>query len=254
MKRAVIHIIVLLFFTSQFVHAQGLQITGQVNSAEQGTALAGVNVAVKGKPNSNTRTDNQGQFKINIQVGDVLIFSSVGYQSEEKSYRASGHYNIQLSSSSTTLDEVVLIGYGSMKKSDLTGAVTSVKSADLQKTPAAGVDQALQGRAAGVTVNANSGQPGAPAVVRIRGIGTVNDSSPIYVVDGVILSDISFLSPNDVSSTEILKDASATAIYGSRGANGVILISTKKGTAGQTNISVNAYTGIQNRWNKLDLP
>src|SRR5690606_3066253 len=132
-------------------------------------------------------------------------------------------------------------------------AVASVKAEDLKKTPAANLDQALQGRAAGVTVNANSGQPGAAAVVRIRGIGTVNNSSPIYVVDGVILEDISFLSPNDIESTEILKDASATAIYGSRGANGVILVSTKKGKAGKTNISFDTYVGLQNRWNKLDL-
>ncbi|MFZ4724736.1 MAG: SusC/RagA family TonB-linked outer membrane protein, partial [Paludibacter sp.] len=151
------------------------------------------------------------------------------------------------------LDEVVAIGYGTMKKSDLTGAVTSIKSDALQKTPSAGLDQALQGRAAGVTVNANSGQPGAAAVIRIRGIGTVNGSGPIYVVDGMILDNISFLSPNDIESTEILKDASSTAIYGSRGANGVILVTTKKGKEGKSNISFNAYAGIQNRWKQLDL-
>ena len=151
------------------------------------------------------------------------------------------------------LDEVVAIGYGTMRKSDLTGAVSSVKADQLQKTPAAGVDQALQGRAAGVTVNANSGQPGAAAEVRIRGIGTVNNSAPLYVVDGVMVDNITYLSPNDIESTEILKDASATAIYGSRGANGVILITTKKGKEGKANISFNAYVGLQNRWRKLDL-
>ena len=152
------------------------------------------------------------------------------------------------------LEEVVAIGYGVMKKSDLTGSVASVKGDQLKKTPASGLDQALQGLAAGVTVTSNSGQPGAAAQVRIRGIGTVNDSSPIYVVDGVIVSDISYVSPNDIVSTEILKDASATAIYGSRGANGVILVTTKKGgEAGRVNVSFDAYAGVQTRWNKLDL-
>ncbi|HLP05621.1 MAG TPA: TonB-dependent receptor, partial [Paludibacter sp.] len=155
---------------------------------------------------------------------------------------------------SKMLNEVVAIGYGTMKKSDLTGSVASVKADQLQRTPAAGLDQALQGRAAGVTVNANSGQPGAAATIRIRGIGSVmGGSDPIYVVDGMITNNISFLSPNDIESTEILKDASSTAIYGSRGANGVVLVTTKKGKEGKNNISLNVYTGVQNRWNKLDL-
>src|SRR5690606_17913508 len=136
-------------------------------------------------------------------------FSYMGYRSVEVSVNTTGELNLTMDTDATVLDEVVAIGYGTVRRSDLTGAVTSVKAEDLKKTPAANLDQALQGRAAGVTVNANSGQPGAPAVVRIRGIGTVNDSSPIYVVDGVILSDISFLSPNDIETTEILKDASA---------------------------------------------
>ncbi|MBV5343432.1 TonB-dependent receptor plug domain-containing protein, partial [bacterium] len=121
----------------------------------------------------------------------------------------------------------------------------SIKSDALQKTPSAGLDQALQGRAAGVTVNANSGQPGASASIRIRGIGSVmGGSEPIFVVDGMITNNISFLSPNDIESTEILKDASSTAIYGSRGANGVILVTTKKGKEGKNNISLNVYGGF----------
>ena len=151
------------------------------------------------------------------------------------------------------LDEVVAIGYGTVKKSDVTGAITSVKADDLKKTPAANFDQALTGRAAGVVVNANSGRPGAAAEIRIRGVGTLNNPTPIYVVDGVMVEDISFLSPNDIESMEILKDASASAIYGSKGANGVILVSTKKGKAGKMNIYVNASLGIQNRYKKLDL-
>ena len=127
------------------------------------------------------------------------------------------------------LDEVVAIGYGTMKKSDVTGAVSSIKADQLQKTPAAGIDQALQGRAAGVTVNANSGQPGAAAEVRIRGIGTTNNSAPLYVVDGVMLDNITFLSPNDIESTEILKDELATYTSGSRDASCVMLFTSNTG-------------------------
>jgi len=253
MKKSVLLVCALLAFACQLSFAQSFQISGHVYAAGQGEALSGVSVTVKGKSATHSTTDSQGQFKISIQKGDILLFSYVGYHAQEKLFATAGTYSVELEPINKVLDEVVLIGYGSVKKSDLTGAVATVKAEDLQKTPASGVDQALQGRAAGVTVNTNSGQPGAPAIVRIRGIGTVNDSSPIYVVDGVILSDISFLSPNDVTAMEILKDASATAIYGSRGANGVILITTRKGRAGEASISANVYTGIQNRWRKLDL-
>jgi TonB-linked SusC/RagA family outer membrane protein len=140
-----------------------------------------------------------------------------------------------------------------MRKKDLTGAVSSVKAEDLKKTPAASFTQALQGKVAGVTVNASSGQPGQAAEVRIRGIGTINNSSPIYVVDGVVTDNIAFVNPQDIERTDILKDASATAIYGSRGANGVIIITTKSGKNEKGKISLNAYWGFQNRWKKLDL-
>src|SRR5690606_38610741 len=210
-------------------------------------------ISVKGKTSVSTSTDGQGKYHLLLSEPSILIFSYMGYATSELPVDRSGVFNMAMETSVNMLDEVVAIGYGTVRRSDLTGAVASIKAEDLKKTPAANLDQALQGRAAGVTVNANSGQPGAPAVVRIRGIGTVNDSSPIYVVDGVILSDISFLSPNDIETTEILKDASATAIYGSRGANGVILVTTKKGRSGRTNISFDSYFGVQNRWNQLDL-
>ncbi|MDE7120089.1 MAG: SusC/RagA family TonB-linked outer membrane protein, partial [Muribaculaceae bacterium] len=156
--------------------------------------------------------------------------------------------------SSNMLDEVVAIGYGTVKKSDLTGSVSSVASDKLQKTPSASLANALQGQAAGVTVNSLTGRPGASAEVRIRGVGTVNGASPIYVVDGVIVDDISFVSPADIESTEILKDASAAAIYGSRGANGVVLVTTKSGRkADRANISFDMYVGWENRHKKLDV-
>ncbi|MDD3079819.1 MAG: TonB-dependent receptor [Paludibacter sp.] len=244
---------ILFLIAAQFIGAQTLKVSGVVKAADDGYPLPGVNVVIQGVAGQGTITDLDGKYTINVTSGKSLIFKYVGYKDQVVAVKQGGTINVVLQTDSKMLEEVVAIGYGTMKKSDLTGAVVSVKSDALQKTPAAGLDQALQGRAAGVTVNANSGQPGAAAEIRIRGIGTLNNSAPIYVVDGVMVSDITFLSPNDIESTEILKDASATAIYGSRGANGVILITTKKGKEGKSVISFNAYWGVQNRWRKLDL-
>lgn len=250
MKKTVL--LLINFFLFQFAYSQNMQVNGNIKS-EEGETLPGVTVLVKGT-NIGTISDFDGNFSINIAKGQTLVFSYIGFKTIEKVIKTEAILNILMESDAQMLDEVVAIGYGTMKKSDLTGSIASVAASDLQKTPASGLDQALQGRAAGVTVNANSGQPGAAAEVRIRGIGTVNNSAPIYVVDGVIVDDISFLSPSDIESTEILKDASSTAIYGSRGANGVILVTTKKGSSeGRINVSLNAYVGFQNRWNKLDL-
>lgn len=235
------------------LHGQNKPIGGTVTSEEDNLPLIGVMVVVEGNSKQATITDFDGNYSINAPSNGKLVFSYIGYKTQTVEIKGQSKIDVELKNDALMLDEVVAIGYGSMKKSDLTGAVASIKADQLQKTPASGIDQALQGRAAGVTVNANSGQPGAAAEVRIRGIGTINDSSPIYVVDGLIVGDISFLSPNDIESTEILKDASSTAIYGARGANGVILITTRKGKEGKTKISVNSYIGIQNRWNKLDL-
>ncbi|MBO4605951.1 MAG: TonB-dependent receptor [Bacteroidales bacterium] len=227
-------------------------VTGVVTASSDGYPLPGVAVMVKGTSRGVT-TDFDGNYSIQAARGETLVFSCIGYAEKEVAVNSES-INVALDEDSIMLEEVVAIGYGVVKKSDLTGSVASVKGEQLQKTPAAGLDQALQGVTAGVTVNASSGQPGAAAEVRIRGIGTVNNSSPIYVVDGVIVDNINYLSTSDIASTEILKDASATAIYGSRGANGVILVTTKKGsTDGTVNVSFDAYAGIQNPWRKLDL-
>jgi TonB-linked SusC/RagA family outer membrane protein len=252
MKKTILFLCYL--FVAQLLSAQNWQVSGVVTAAEDGLPLPGVSVSVTGAKNMATITNFEGKYTINVPKGKSLTFSYIGYKAEVKQVTAGGSMNVVLESDSKMLNEVVAIGYGTMKKSDLTGSVASVKADQLQRTPAAGLDQALQGRAAGVTVNANTGQPGAAATIRIRGIGSVmGGSDPIFVVDGMITNNISFLSPNDIESTEILKDASSTAIYGSRGANGVILVTTKKGKEGKNNISLNVYTGVQNRWNKLDL-
>lgn len=235
------------------VFAQDYEVKGVVTDKQDNLPLVGVNVVIKGTTQG-VVTDVNGNYQLKVPSGAVLQFSFIGYASQEITVIKPATLHVALVSDSKMLDEFVAVGYGSIKKSDLTGSVASVSADKLRQAPVSGIDQALQGRAAGVTVNANSGQPGSQATIRIRGVGTINNSDPIYVVDGVILDNISFLSPGDIASTEILKDASATAIYGSRGANGVILITTRKGsTTGDARISFDGYMGVQNRWKKLDL-
>lgn len=252
MLRRVFTVLLTTLMTTALV-AQSFNVTGEVIAADDKLPLMGVNVVVAEVPGQGTITDMDGRYSISVPAGKSLVFRYIGYKEITVAITKAGIVNISMEPDAKMLEEVVAIGYGTMKKSDLTGSVASIKADALQKSPSAGIDQALQGRAAGVTVNANSGQPGAQAEIRIRGIGTVNNSAPIFVVDGTIVENISFLSTNDIESTEILKDASATAIYGSRGANGVILVTTKKGKAGQSNISLNAYFGVQNRWRSLEL-
>ena len=233
------------------IFAQSVTVTGIVMAADEPDPVIGANVMVKGSTNG-TITDFDGNFELQAKVGDVLQVSYMGYQTQEVKVANAGPIRVTLQPDNVQLQEVVAIGYGTMKKSDLTGAVTSVSADQLLKAPVAGLDQALQGRAAGVTVTSNSGQPGEGATIRIRGIGSATgQNDPLYVVDGVITGDIKWLSPSDIKSMEILKDASAAAIYGSRGANGVILITTKSGGEGKMNITFDAYWGIQNRWKKM---
>ena len=233
--------------------AQALTVTGVVMAQDEPDPVIGANVMVKGST-SGTITDFDGNFSLQAKAGDVLQVSFMGYKTQEIKVMNAGPLRVTLVPDNVQLQEVVAIGYGTMKKSDLTGSVTSVSADQLLKAPVSGLDQALQGRAAGVTVTSSSGQPGESATIRIRGIGSaMGGNDPLYVVDGVITGDIKWLSPTDIKSMEILKDASATAIYGSRGANGVILITTKSGSEGKINISFDAYWGIQNRWKKLNV-
>lgn len=235
------------------IWAQSMTVTGIVMAQDEPDPVIGANVMVKGSTNG-TITDFDGNFSINAKAGDVLQVSFMGYKSQEIKVTNAGPVRVTLVPDNVQLQEVVAIGYGTMKKSDLTGAVTSVSAEQLLKAPVSGLDQALQGRAAGVTVTNGSGQPGEGATIRIRGIGSaMGGNEPLYVVDGVITGDIKWLSPTDIKSMEILKDASAAAIYGSRGANGVILITTKSGGEGKINISFDAYWGFQNRWKKMDV-
>ena len=248
-----IFLFTLMALTGLGMWAQNLTVKGVVMAQDEPDPVIGASVMVKGTT-TGTVTDFDGNFELQAKVGDVLQVSFMGYKSQEVKVANAGPIRVTLAPDNVMLQEVVAVGYGTMKKSDLTGAVTSIKADDLLKAPVSGLDQALQGRAAGVTVTSNSGQPGEGATIRIRGIGSaLGGNDPLYVVDGVITGDIKFLAPSDIQSMEILKDASATAIYGSRGANGVIIITTKTGSEGKVNVTFDAYWGFQNRWRKLDL-
>lgn len=195
-----------------------------------------------------TTSDLNGEFVINARNGDILEIHALSYKTK-KAIVSSPVINIEMEDDIFNIEELLVVGYGTIKKSDLTGAVATIKSDELTKNTVLSADQALQGRFPGVQVVSNSGSPGGTTSVNIRGIGTVNDSQPLYVVDGMPVSGISYLNMNDISSLEVLKDASASAIYGSRGANGVILISTRKGKTGESKISFNGYSGVQNMLN-----
>ncbi len=234
------------------LYAQTRSISGTV-ADEKGELLPGVSISVKGTT-VGTNTNAEGRFTLNVPANaNTLVVSFVGMQSKEIPLTSASTYTIALESDSKALDEVVVIGYGSARKSDLTGSVASVKSEQLTQIATPNVTQALQGRVAGVDVTANSGEPGGASRIRIRGVGTINNSDPLYVVDGFQTADISFLAPTDISSMEILKDASATAIYGSRGANGVVLITTKRGRSGPAKFTLDGYAGVQNAWRKQSL-
>ncbi|MGB3074693.1 MAG: TonB-dependent receptor [Chitinophagales bacterium] len=226
----------LLFATGCFfslaANAQNFPVQGTVTGSDDGQPMIGVNVVVKAGT-TGASTDADGHYSLTVASGnDSLVFSYLGYITKSVGIENRGVIDVVLALDVAILDDIVVVGYGTQKKSDLTGAVSSVRGSDLTKIPSSSPLQALQGKVAGVQVTSTSGAPGADPVVRIRGVGTFNNSSPIYVVDGVILDDISFLNSADIQSMEILKDASATAIYGSRGSNGVIIVTTKQGKAG----------------------
>ncbi|WP_430815071.1 SusC/RagA family TonB-linked outer membrane protein [Carboxylicivirga sp. RSCT41] len=244
-RRLMFFALLALLSSAVQVFAQGQKtITGNVVDVT-GESLPGVNVSVKGTTNG-TITDIDGNFTLSVQEADVLLISFIGYKAQEIAVAGQNNFNVILEEDVTDLDEVVVVGYGIQKKSDVTGAISSVKSEELVKRDVASVEQALQGQIAGVTVTQGSGTPGSTPNVTIRGLGSLSNTTPLYVVDGMMMDDISHLNSKDIESTQVLKDASASAIYGSRGANGVIIITTKKGVAGQGKVAFSGYYGVQN--------
>ncbi len=233
---------------------QGVTITGKVTSTEDSEGLPGVNVIVKGTSNG-TVTDIEGNYSLEVPGAEaILVFSSVGYTKQEVVVGSRSKIDLVLLVDLRALDEIVVIGYGTAEKKDVTGAISSVKGEDFKNIPVDGVDKALQGRIAGVQVVPNGGAPGASTSIRIRGAGTVNNSEPLYIVDGIPTSSIDGINPNNIESIEVLKDASASAIYGTRAANGVVIVSTIKGNEGQAlRMNIDMYTGVSNVIKTLDV-
>ncbi len=245
----ILFLLVCLVSMSWGAMAQSQTITGKVTD-EKGEALVGVNIILK-ETSRGTSTNIDGKYTISVPgASSQLTFTSVGYDSKTITVGSQTLINVVLAANAQNLSEVVVIGYGTQRKSDLTGAVSSIKTDQLLERPASSLNQALAGRMAGVQVNNNSGRPGGRTTVRVRGFSSINSSNnPLYVVDGVMLPQgtlnqftnaIDYLNPNDIVSVEVLKDASSTAIYGARGANGVILVTTKKGQSGEGTVTYNS--------------
>jgi len=243
MKNNILFIILLLFVGYSSLIAQ---IGGKVIDYKTKEPIIGANVQIAGTTTGDI-TDVNGNFTIATSEKSVEVeITYIGYVSQKLTLTAGNNPVVELKENAQVLDEVVVIGYGVQKKSDLTGAIASVKATDIQKIPTSTLAQALQGQAAGVEVVRSSGSPGSGTSIRIRGLGTINNSEPLYIVDGLPLDNIDFLSPDDIASIEILKDAASAAIYGSRAANGVVLITTKKGQASSHPIiNFNIYYGSQ---------
>ena len=240
------HIIYSILFALLSLQAMAqVKISGKVTSAQDNSALPAVSIKIKGT-STGTVSDGNGNYSITVpNANAVLIFSYTGFATQDVGVAGRTTVNVQLKEVASNLNEVVVIGYGTAKKSDLTGAVTTVKAEQLLDKPVPNLTQALQGKVAGVDVSVNSNAPGAGAKVRIRGIGSINSNiDPVYVVDGVVGVDPNSINPNDVASIEVLKDASSTAIYGVRGANGIIMVTTKRGKKGPATISYDANTNI----------
>lgn len=238
--------ITFLFLCMNLVsYAQEKMIEGKVVDSETNEILIGATVQVTGTTIA-TITDFNGEFKLMAEDGALLEVKSLGYETASAPAIFDAPMTIQLAPSLNALDEVLLVGYSTQKKSDLTGAVSTVNSSDISALPVGGADQILQGKAAGVTVTQSSGAPGGGINIRIRGVGTINNNNPLYIIDGVPTQNgIDQISPNDIADISVLKDASSAAIYGARAANGVVIITTKKGKKGELKVNINGYTGIQ---------
>ncbi|MBC7922896.1 MAG: TonB-dependent receptor [Ferruginibacter sp.] len=244
-------IFALLFLSSFSVFAQK-KITGKVTDGETKGGVPGAAVVVKGE-NKGTATDAEGNYSLDVPTGSTLVFSSIGYAAQEIAVGNQTVIDVTLAADIKALTEVVVTGYGTQSKRDITGAVATIDAKQLLTTPSTNLGQALQGKVAGVTVG-NENSPGGGVMVRIRGFGTINDNSPLYVIDGVpTKGNLNTLNLNDIESMQILKDASAASIYGSRAGNGVVIVTTKKGKAGKPVFTYDMYYGTQRPGKLLDM-
>ena len=251
MKKARLLSLLLALWVSATAFAQFSGIVGTVTDGN-GEPIIGASVVEKGQPQNGSITNIDGQFAIKVQAGKTLVISYIGFVTQE--VPASSDMTVVLKEDDKTLNEVVVIGYGVQKKSVVTAAIAKVSADDLEGKSPVRVDNALKGLAAGVNVTSSSGQPGASPRVRVRGTGTINNSDPLYIVDGMpIEGGIDFLNPSDIESIEVLKDAASGAIYGARAANGVVLVTTKKGKVGKPSINYNFSQGWQTAWRRRDV-
>ena len=251
MKRILLFMLCWLLLFS--VRAQQRTVTGRVVDKSDDSALPGVSIVIKGTT-SGTTTDSNGSFSLQAGEGDVLTFSFVGYEVVEINVGAQTTINVSMNPSISTLQEIVVIGYGEKSRALLTESIGTVNSEDITKVPVASPDAALQGRVSGVQVTSVDGTPGSPVAVRIRGVGTVGNTQPLFVIDGIpvganddrVTNPLAALNPSDIENISVLKDASAQAVYGVRAANGVVLITTKRGKDGVPKITLDSYYGVQN--------
>lgn len=248
-------IVLALFFLFHFgALAQGLAIQGKVTD-ENGSALPGVTVVLKGTT-TGAATDGTGNYTLTVPSGQengTLVVSFIGYATQEVGINNRSVVNVQLALDAKALEEVVVVGYGTQQKEDLTGAISVIKPAEIQKRQATTVAEAMQGLATGINVR-GGGQPGSEAQIVIRGLKTMSGNGPLYVIDGLITTANRDFNPNDIESIQILKDAAAAAIYGSRAANGVVIITTRKGKEGPMQIEFSAKSSLQTmpRYNLAD--
>lgn len=237
--------LLLIFIPLSFVvYSQGVEVTGTVTSAEDELPIIGATIAIDGT-GKGTITDLDGNFSIEVEDGEVIVISYVGMVPQRIPFTGQTELNVVLEVSSEQIDELVVIGYGTQKRSLVTGSISKISSDDLVKNQPQRIEQALQGKISGVTIAAEGGSPGAGITINIRGISSNKNSSPLFIVDGVKTGGIEFLDPADIESIEVLKDAASAAIYGAEGGNGVVLITTKTGTPGVAQITYNAYFGNQ---------
>ena len=249
-KKRFLFTFVMALMVTMTAFAQKRTFTGTVVDSN-GEPLIGASVVQKGTTNGGI-TDIDGNYSVQVDAGSTLVFSYVGYETKELA--AADGLKVVLADDSKMMDDVVVIGYGTQKKSVVTAAIAKVSADDLGSTAPVRVDNALKGLAAGVQVTSSSGQPGAASRIRVRGTGTINNSDPLYIVDGMpIEGGIDYLNPSDIESIEVLKDAASGAIYGARAANGVILVTTKKGKKGKAQINYNFSHGWQTKWRTRDM-
>jgi len=249
LSRTVLIFVVLLY--SMISYGQSpISVSGSVLDSKSKEPLIGVSVVEKGTTNG-TVTDIDGTFVLKTPSNATLVFSYMGYIGKGVDVNNTAELTVLMEEKTELLDEVVVIGYGVQKKSDLTGSISSVSGKDINNVPVASVLQALQGKAAGVTIIQNTGAPGSTTTIKIRGTGTVNNADPLYVVDGFIVDGIDHLNPNDIANVEIFKDAASSSIYGARGANGIVAITTKSGESTGTRIAFDSYVGISAPWKTI---